>query len=195
MKIECIAHRDGGSKIDIDGIEYHFEPLEDGAHVADVEEIKHQDRFLSLGEGFKLYRGDLAPVGVPTKISLPVVNDKGDLRNQSETIARSIHGSSVHETTYEIGGTIVQLGEVVAKAFEASGLTAEEWNALDEGDRHAKIDITLDDMADAAPEEASAAPSDASDERTVLAEAHKAKFGKAPHYRASIDTIKAALAE
>ena len=192
MKVECIAHREGGSKVDIDGIEYHFEPLSDGAHVAEVELAKHQDRFLSIGEGYKLYRGELSPVGQPTKISLPVVNDQSDLRHQESTIARSLYGSSVHESTYEIGGHTYQLGDVVEKAFAASGLTAEEWNALEEGDRHAKIDIALDDLDAESEGQPEAEPTD---ERTFLAEVYKAKFGKAPHYRASIDTIKAALAE
>ena len=192
MKIACIAHREGGSKVDIDGIEYHFEPLADGAHVADVEDPKHQDRFLSIGEGYKLYRGDLAPVGKPTKLTLPVVNDTADLRHQDSTVAHALYGSSVHDSFYEIGSQTYQLGDVVSKAFDKSGLSAEDWNDLDEADRHAKIDIALDDLAEAAEQEPVV---EGVDERATLAEAYKAKFGKAPHYKASIATITAALAE
>ena len=48
MKIECILKREGGSVVDLGGVEYHFEPLADGAHVADVENEAHIDRFLSI---------------------------------------------------------------------------------------------------------------------------------------------------
>jgi len=192
MKIQCIAQRDGGSKVDIDGIEYHFEPLADGCHVADIEDTKHQDRFLGLSEGYKLYRGDLEPVGKPTKLRMPVANDQGDLRRQESTVARVLYGSDVHEATYEINGATYQLGDIVSKAFEASNLSPEEWNALEPEDRHARIDIALDDLAEGVEQVAKTVEGD---ERTALVEAYKAKFGKAPHYRASVETLKAALAE
>jgi len=190
MKIECIAHRDGGSKVDIDSIEYHFEPLADGCHVADVPDVKHQDRFLSLGEGYRLYRGELAPVGKSVKLSLAVANDPTDIRRQYSKIAAVLYGSDVHEALYTIADQQIQLGEIVSKAFEASGLTPEDWNALEAEDRHARIDIALDDMADALD----AAPvADESDERTALVAQYTEKFGKAPHYRLSIEKIKAAI--
>jgi len=59
-------------------------------------------------------------------------------------------GSSAHDATYEIGGKTYQLGDVVRQAFEKSGLTTEEWNAQAEEDRHARIDMALDDIAAAA---------------------------------------------
>jgi hypothetical protein len=191
MNIECVTHREGGSRVDIDGIEYHFEPLSDGCHVADVEEPKHQDRFLGLSEGYKLYRGELSPVGKPTKIGLPVVNDKADLRRQDSVVARTLHGSFAHESSYEIGGKTYQLGDVVSRAFYSSKLTAEEWNGLEEEDRNAKIDIALDELA----EEEDAGTESKTDDKEALSVEYKAKFGKAPHYRMTAETIKAALAE
>jgi len=189
MKIECKIIRDGGSKVDIGGIEYHFEPLDDGAHVAEVANPDHADRFLGIADGYKLYRGELSPKGEPRTLTMAVVNDSADVRLSESVNARVLHGSNVHQATYEIGGQTYQLGDIVSKAFQASGLTAEEWNALEADDREAKIDIALDDIAD------SAEKTPAADDRAALAEAYKAKFGSAPHYRLSIDKIKAALAE
>lgn len=56
MQIECILKREGGTKTAIGEIEYHFAPQADGAHVADVENEDHQDRFLAISEGYRLYR-------------------------------------------------------------------------------------------------------------------------------------------
>ena len=42
------------------GTEYHFAPMPDGCHVAEVENPEHQDRFLSIG--YKIYRGEDAQV-------------------------------------------------------------------------------------------------------------------------------------
>lgn len=191
MKIACLGHRDGGTKVDIDGIEYHFEPLEDGAHVADVEDSSHIDRFLRIADHYKVYHGKLAPVGKPVRIA-PA--GKPRVFVAPKVASDTLLGSSVHDSSYEIGGKTYSLGDVVALAHKTSELTVEEWNELDEGDRHAKIDITLDDLAEAA-ELAETAEAPAADERAALVEQYKAKFGQAPHHRASIDTIKAKLAE
>jgi hypothetical protein len=58
MQIESIIKRPNGSKITIGDTQYHFKPNADGAHVADVENDAHIARFLSITEGFKLYRPD-----------------------------------------------------------------------------------------------------------------------------------------
>ncbi len=109
MKIQCILPRKGGTRVEIDGIEYHFEPFADGAQVADIESEKHIDRFLSISEGYRLYRGASSP----------------EVASEAES-----------ET--------------------APGSTSEE-------------------------------------NRDELAAAYAAKFGKKPHYRAKLETIKAEL--
>lgn len=194
MKIACLGLREGGTRAEIDGLEYHFEPLEDGAHVAEVEDEAHIDRFLSISDHYKVYHGKLAPKGEPVRIA------PAGLKRTIAAAPKSIEtllGSSVHESSYEIGGKTYALGDIVALAHKTSELTVEEWNELDEDDRHAKIDITLDDLAEAADKAEADAKTDApaGDERAALVEQYKAKFGQAPHYRASIDTIKAKLAE
>ena len=60
MKLSCPVIRDGGSFVELWGTEYHFAPMPDGFHVAQVDNPEHQDRFLEIG--YKIYRGDDAPV-------------------------------------------------------------------------------------------------------------------------------------
>lgn len=59
--IECKLIRAGGTRAEIGGIEYHFQPYTDGAHVCVVDDEEHADRFLSIREGYRLYRGDGKP--------------------------------------------------------------------------------------------------------------------------------------
>lgn len=54
MKIECQNKRDGGTHATIDGVSYHFAPQPDGAHVADVEDRDHIQRFLSV-RAYRIY--------------------------------------------------------------------------------------------------------------------------------------------
>lgn len=70
--IECKLIREGGSFPEIDGIIYHFEPYTDGAHVCQVEDSGHADRFLEIREGYGLYRGK----GRPAKGANATVIDK-----------------------------------------------------------------------------------------------------------------------
>lgn len=56
MQIESIIRRKNGTRVTLDRTEYHFTPNEEGAHVADVENDAHIQRFLSVPEGFKIYR-------------------------------------------------------------------------------------------------------------------------------------------
>jgi hypothetical protein len=64
--IECKLIREGGSFIPMGDIEYHFAPQPDGAHVALVENEEHADRFLSITEGYRLYRGETKAVETKT---------------------------------------------------------------------------------------------------------------------------------
>lgn len=186
MKIECVLKRDKGTKAEVGGILYHFEPLEDGAHVADITDEAHIDRFLSIADGYKVYHGKLAPTGEPVAVAVVQVQSTPEAKKPSGLL----NGSSQHQPQYEIGGETYVLIDIIRKAFDASGLTEDDWNELDEDEVAAKLDIVLDDLAEAAEKEPVAA-----DEHAALVEAYKVKFGKAPHYKASIDTLKAKLAE
>lgn len=69
MKLSCPVIREGGSFVELWGTEYHFVPMPDGCHVAEVENPEHQDRFLSIG--YKIYRGEDAPAQTTPKKRTP----------------------------------------------------------------------------------------------------------------------------
>lgn len=147
MKIECKLKRNGGSKIELGGIEYHFEQLTDGAHVADVEDVDHIDRFLAIPEGYRVYHGELAPEGKPQTIAAAVgLAVKPEQKTREGSF---LHGSSDHASQYTIGDATYSLGDIVKKAFEASQLSEDDWNELEDEDRAARIDITLDSLQEA----------------------------------------------
>lgn len=60
--------------------------------------------------------------------------------------AEGLLGSNVQPSMIDINGTEVQLGEAVSRAFEASELTAEEWNALPEAEREEQIAAAIEAM-------------------------------------------------
>lgn len=66
-QVECKLIREGGSYAEVGGIEYHFAPQEDGAHVATIENEDHADVFLGIREGYRLYRG-VAKVEAPATV-------------------------------------------------------------------------------------------------------------------------------
>lgn len=63
MKLSCPVLRDGGSFVELWGTEYHFAPMPDGCHVAEVDIPEHQDRFLEIG--YKIYRGETEQQSTP----------------------------------------------------------------------------------------------------------------------------------
>lgn len=69
MKLSCPVKRQGGSIVELGGKEYHFVPMPDDFHVADVEDAEHQDRFLEIG--YKIYRGEDAQVQTTPKKRTP----------------------------------------------------------------------------------------------------------------------------
>lgn len=81
------------------------------------------------------------------RIDVIIQNENGSQSIlQGEESPLVLNGSSIHESVYQIGEEEVQLGTIVQKSFEESGLTIEEWNGLEESERDTKIDITLDAM-------------------------------------------------
>ena len=77
MKIECKNKREGGSLIDIGGTEYHFQPLADGAHVADVANEEHVERFLSIPEAYGIYKAGKEETAKPKAPATPA-NPEGN---------------------------------------------------------------------------------------------------------------------
>ncbi|HFJ9668285.1 TPA: hypothetical protein ACGW1F_004438, partial [Stenotrophomonas maltophilia] len=71
----------------------------------------------------------------------------------SETLV----GSNVLPANIElVEGVSVQLGEVVRKAFEHSGLSIADWNALDGDDREAELAAMVRELQSVAEAEAEA---------------------------------------
>ena len=147
MKIQCVLERKGGSKIELGGIEYHFEELEDGTHVADVENEAHIDRLLSISEAYKVYHGKGAPKGKPVQVgelaAIPAPRTVAKTREGSR-----LSGSADHPSSFSVNGKTYSQMEIVQIAYEKSNMTEDEWNELPEEDRAARIDMALDDLAD-----------------------------------------------
>ncbi|MBN4969348.1 hypothetical protein JY439_02575 [Stenotrophomonas maltophilia] len=60
----------------------------------------------------------------------------------------SLLGSNAQPASFELhDGTVLTLGDVVAQAHEAPGLSVEDWNALEVGAREALIAETVDKLS------------------------------------------------
>lgn len=69
----------------------------------------------------------------------------GRLKPGKRSTAEVLLGSSVLPAEVEIAsGKSVQLGRVAAQAHKASGLSTEDWNALPEADREARLAQEID---------------------------------------------------
>ncbi|WP_329914041.1 hypothetical protein [Stenotrophomonas sp. SMYL86] len=69
----------------------------------------------------------------------------------------SLLGSNVLPANIELAdGVSVQLGELVRQAFEHTGLTVADWNALEEGDREAELAAMVRELQSRAEAEAEA---------------------------------------
>lgn len=86
-------------------------------------------------------------------------------------------GSNVLPSNIELAeGVTVQLGEVVRRTHKASGLSVADWNALDDGDREARLAATVLELQAAAEAEAEAKKGEANAAAAAAAaEAEKAK--------------------
>lgn len=58
MKIESLLRRPGGTKVTLDGVEYHFKPGPDGREFADVTNSDHIGIFTSIREGYRVAGGE-----------------------------------------------------------------------------------------------------------------------------------------
>lgn len=183
MDIECKLKREGGTYVEIGKSQYHFAPLDDGAHVANVADEAHQDRFLSIPEAYRVYRGSEKGAPAPKAVvasSAPVTPDSESDQPPADTV---LLGSSVHPASFDIHGKTYALGEIVALAQAGSGLDATEWNELEDESRADLIDEQLDKLNTAAP-----------DERAQLAAQYEQKFNKAAPGNWGVKKLREALA-
>lgn len=96
-RIECKLIRKGGTRAEVGGTEYWFQPCTDGAHVADIEDNDHADRFLSITEGYRLYRGEGLPVADTVSESAP--GEEGDERASLVEQYIALYGEKPHPRT------------------------------------------------------------------------------------------------
>lgn len=135
MKIESLIKRKNGTKVDMEGPkrQYHFKPTEeDERHIADVDVEHHAKSLLRITEGYRAV-------------------DPADFQddNDDDLPGRHLNGSKVHSASYVIkGGDRIELEDLVNMAFDDSGLTEEEWNALADADRYDYINTTLKELQD-----------------------------------------------
>lgn len=53
MKIQCLLQRENGTKVEMDGVTYHFKPEgDDGPHVCEVSNDKHAKKLLAIREAY-----------------------------------------------------------------------------------------------------------------------------------------------
>lgn len=102
-----------------------------------------RDRLVREGhkEAAFLYaaKGDEIPDSAAARFGLK------DGRLGKASAAETLLGSSVLPSMVEIGpGKSVQLGNVVARAHKASGLSVDDWNALVAEDREARLAETVE---------------------------------------------------
>ena len=81
MKIECKLKREGGSVIEVGGTTYEFLPDANGAHVAEVTNTEHVERFLAIPEAYGIHgKVKAAPAPVVTDEE----GDEGDEGDETD---------------------------------------------------------------------------------------------------------------
>lgn len=205
MKIECKLKRAGGTIVPLDTATYHFTPLTDGAHVAEVEPEQHIARFLSIPEGYRLYSAD----GVEPEVPAFAVAASAPVEPTQEPVVEPILTSELHPDHVTIGGQVYTVTEFAKLGFDKAGMSAEDWNSLSSDTRADFIDEALTELNEAVPAVAEedqeqplavvvppvAPPAAPVDERAALAAEYEDKLGKKPHHKLSADKLRAAIAE
>lgn len=132
MKIECKLIREGGTKVELDGVEYHFAPGPDGKHVAEVTDKTHIQRFLSIGEAYQLPDDDQ-----PAAPDQPAASDQPATTQEPEVVQETVEEDQVNKTdlvarakALGIKATnswgVAKLLEAIAAAEAAAGGKSEE---------------------------------------------------------------------
>lgn len=133
MKIESLIKRKGGTVVEMAAPTrtYRFAPESgnhEDPHVADVEEQGHIRALLRIREGFRVLEGE----GLQEE------------EQQQFEIDQPLVGSKIHSASYKIkGGDTIALDDLVAMAFQDSGLDCEQWNNASDEERYGFIDATL----------------------------------------------------
>lgn len=89
--VESKIIRQGGTRAEVGGTKYHFQPFTDGAHVCEIENEEHADAFLGIREGYRLYRGEGQPVSSQAE-------DAGQADERAALVAQytELYGTAPH---------------------------------------------------------------------------------------------------
>ena len=85
MLIKCKLNREGGSKIKIGGVEYHFVPDDNGDHVAEVTNEAHANRFLEISEAYEAVGAKKRAKAVQAQAPTEPGNPSGTTGDNSQT--------------------------------------------------------------------------------------------------------------
>lgn len=219
MKIESIIKRDPPTEVVLGDTTYKFTPDDEGRHVAEVTDKHHIARLLSISEGFQLADGDeKLSKSIKTELNKEVEERSQGQQTLQPVDENVLKGSTVHPATFDINGEQISIEDVIATAHEISGMTTAEWNAMPDEARHSLIDASLDAMSGeqeegpanpetpppAGDKPATETPAPAAKvddkakyeaEREAAALEYKAKTGKLPHYKWTIEKIREELAK
>lgn len=86
ISVESIIRREGGTRVTLGKMAYHFKPRPDGAHVAVVDDPRHVSRFLSISEGYRVYDPDLVDEPAPAPFVTPLppaAEDEGPVETET----------------------------------------------------------------------------------------------------------------
>ena len=61
MLVQSLIERKNGTHVNMGNNKYHFKPDESGRHVCEVTVKKHQERFLSIKEGYQEIKNEPTP--------------------------------------------------------------------------------------------------------------------------------------
>lgn len=197
MQIECKLKRAGGTTVPMGEKTYHFNPLDDGAHVAEVTIEEHIARFLSIPEGYRFYNANGHTLDLPE----PVVAASAPV-DRPEQEVEPVLTSVLHPEHVTIGGQVYTVNQFARMGYDKSGLSAEDWNSLTADTRADFIDEALTELNAAVPDVEDEQPADeekphvdAEDSRATLVAKYEAKFNKKPHHKLSDEKIRAAIDE
>lgn len=197
MQIECKLQRTGGTAVKLGTTNYHFTPLTDGAHVAEVTIEEHIARFLSIPEGYRLYSAD----GVAPEVPAFVVAASTPVAEQVQEVAPILE-SVLHPDHVTIGGQVYTVNQFARMGYVKSGLSAEDWNSLTADTRADFIDEALTELnaavqadAEDEAEDDEQHVRDADAVRADLVAEYEAKLGKKPHHKLSVEKLRAAIDE
>jgi hypothetical protein len=197
MQIECKLQRTGGTAVKLGSTNYHFTPLTDGAHVAEVTVEEHIARFLSIPEGYRLYSAD----GVAPEVPAFVVAASAPVEEQEQEV-EPILESVLHPADVTIGGVVYTVNQFARMGFVKADMSAEDWNSLSVDTRADFIDEALTVLNAAAPdvedelgEDTPPPVIDEAAERVTLVAEYEAKLGKKPHHKLSVEKLRAAINE